>query len=252
MIKPVIALFLAFQLVADAQVVCPLDVERCSDGSDVDRDPENDCNFRECPQKGIKEDGNVDEDEEDNIFCSKEMYDCPDGTRVDRDNKKGCDFKACPSKDDKNDSTINDKNPAPITPAPETPAIEVIFTDDFTDGSGRFHGGRSTIDNGCLVIKGRSQGPKSSYMKVSIYSEVQFSFDYKTKDHTNKLKVGYELAGESWTYTKFTPTKGGVTENGIIVIPNNSGRIRFRFKGVSKNKADKWFIDNVNVTGTLK
>jgi len=96
--------------VGGVDVACSLDVMECSDGSFVSRDPNNECDFEDCPEKGIEEDGNVDEDNEDVVVCAQDMYECPDGTLVNRDNKKNCEFEACLSKNDNDDSNINDKN----------------------------------------------------------------------------------------------------------------------------------------------
>jgi len=96
--------------VGGVDVACSLDVMECSDGSFVSRDPNNECDFENCPKKGVEEDSNVNEDDEDVVICAQDMYECPDGTLVNRDNKKNCEFKACRSKDNNDNNTINDKN----------------------------------------------------------------------------------------------------------------------------------------------
>jgi len=141
-------------------------------------------------------------------------------------------------------------SPAPVTPAP-TPATVVIFTEDFTDSPGRFADGNIN-DNGRLLIK-KKEKAQTSLVDIRNYSEVQFSFDYGSSGSKN-LKVGYKFNGSttSWTYTRFAPTEERVTGSVSIAIPDNSRQLKFRFKGGGNTNQDRWRIDNVSVTGTEK
>merc|ERR1719499_1756324 len=61
--------------------VCPADVQQCSDGSTVSRDPAKDCAFPECPGS---------------VVCPADTQECSDGSSVSRDPAKDCAFPACP------------------------------------------------------------------------------------------------------------------------------------------------------------
>jgi hypothetical protein len=63
-------------------LVCPTDVLECDDGSFVSRDPENDCEFEECPSE---------------VACTADVQECDDGSFVSRDPKNDCKFEECPS-----------------------------------------------------------------------------------------------------------------------------------------------------------
>jgi len=146
--------------------------------------------------------------------------------------------------------TLAPVTPAPVTPAP-TPATEVIFTEDFTENPGHF-GDVKINGNGELLIKKKKKATTSN-KDIRVYSEVQFSFDYSTDSRTSEnLKVGYKFKGHSWTDTNFAPTEERVTRNVIIAIPDNSRKLKFRFKGDGNTRNDIWRIDNVSVTGTVK
>ena len=57
---------------------CPFDIFVCLDGTELVRDPENDCEFPFCP--GI---------------CTQDVFECEDGTFVGRDPDNKCDFFPC-------------------------------------------------------------------------------------------------------------------------------------------------------------
>jgi len=146
--------------------------------------------------------------------------------------------------------TLAPVTPAPVTPAP-TPATEVIFTEDFTENPGNF-GDVKINRNGELLIKKKKKATTSNE-DIRDYSEVQFSFDYSTDSRTSEnLKVGYKFKGHSWTDTDFIPAEERVTGNVFIAIPDNSRKLKFRFKGDGNTRNDIWRIDNVSVTGTVK
>jgi len=141
-------------------------------------------------------------------------------------------------------------SPAPVTPAP-TPATEVIFTEDFTENPGNF-GDVKINGNGELLIKKKKKATTSN-KDIRVYSEVQFSFDYSTDSRTSEnLKVGYKFKGHPWKDTDFIPAEERVTGNVFIAIPDNSRKLKFRFKGDGNTRNDIWRIDNVSVTGTVK
>jgi len=64
----------------DDSLVCTQDVQECSDGSFVSRDPDNQCAFPECPT----------------IICTQEVQECSDGSFVSRDPDNSCEFPECP------------------------------------------------------------------------------------------------------------------------------------------------------------
>eukprot|EP00562_Extubocellulus_spinifer_P035737 CAMPEP_0178700810 /NCGR_PEP_ID=MMETSP0699-20121125/11892_1 /TAXON_ID=265572 /ORGANISM="Extubocellulus spinifer, Strain CCMP396" /LENGTH=470 /DNA_ID=CAMNT_0020347209 /DNA_START=71 /DNA_END=1483 /DNA_ORIENTATION=+ len=73
------------------ELFCTMDVMECPDGSFVDRDPENDCEFRPCPEE-------EEEREEPSVgACTLDVMECPDGSFVDRDPENDCEFRPCPS-----------------------------------------------------------------------------------------------------------------------------------------------------------
>lgn len=65
-------------------VMCTMDVNECSDGSYVSRNPLNGCAFDECPFEFMG--------------CTEEARICPDGqTVVVRNQSRNCEFDSCPS-----------------------------------------------------------------------------------------------------------------------------------------------------------
>ena len=50
-----------------SEKVCSADVKKCSDGSYVARDPENNCQFKKCPNKELEEDVNETDDDLDEV-----------------------------------------------------------------------------------------------------------------------------------------------------------------------------------------
>ena len=64
------------------EIACAMDVQECSDGSFVSRDPANGCAFRPCP--------------EEELACTMDVFDCGNDTFVSRDPAKNCEFEACP------------------------------------------------------------------------------------------------------------------------------------------------------------
>lgn len=64
-------------------IACTLEAKQCADGSYVGRDPEKNCDFKECPG-GTK-------------ICTDDVKMCPDGSAVSRDSSNNCVFKECPS-----------------------------------------------------------------------------------------------------------------------------------------------------------
>jgi len=48
-----------------SEIVCTTDVKKCSDESYVARDPENDCQFKKCPDKELEDDDELEGDIED-------------------------------------------------------------------------------------------------------------------------------------------------------------------------------------------
>merc|ERR1719162_1180598 len=131
MIKPVIALFLAYQLVVDAQCTgCWIGTSGpCKQGTDFCGTPAtpgpsstplpgSDCLDCSPPSSGkckAPHDG----------VCHAEMPGNPENDNCPPDTTRCYPIIPEPT------------NPAPVTPAP-TPATEVIFTEDFTDKPGHF------------------------------------------------------------------------------------------------------------------
>jgi len=284
MIKPVIALFLAYQLVVDAQCtgcwigtsgpckqsngVCwASNNNRCPQGTTSCRTPATpepsstplpgsdclDCFFPSSGKCKAPHDG----------VCHAEMPgnpendNCPPGTNrcYPQTLAPVTPAPITPAPVTPAPITPAPVTPAPITPAPvtpaPTPATVVIFTEDFTDSPGRFADGNIN-DNGRLLIK-KKEKAQTSLVDIRNYSEVQFSFDYGSSGSKN-LKVGYKFNGSttSWTYTRFAPTEERVTGSVSIAIPDNSRQLKFRFKGGGNTNEDRWRIDNVSVTGTEK
>eukprot|EP00565_Helicotheca_tamesis_P002671 CAMPEP_0185727204 /NCGR_PEP_ID=MMETSP1171-20130828/2949_1 /TAXON_ID=374046 /ORGANISM="Helicotheca tamensis, Strain CCMP826" /LENGTH=557 /DNA_ID=CAMNT_0028395717 /DNA_START=38 /DNA_END=1711 /DNA_ORIENTATION=- len=65
-------------------IVCDEDVQECEDGSYVDRDPTNGCAFRPCPPNN------------QTLTCTEEGFVCPNGDVVVRDPNNNCEFPDCP------------------------------------------------------------------------------------------------------------------------------------------------------------
>ena len=63
-------------------VMCPQDVEECSDGTFVGRDSANGCKFYPCKTPS-------------ETRCAQDMKECRDGTFVGRDPSNRCQFKSC-------------------------------------------------------------------------------------------------------------------------------------------------------------
>jgi hypothetical protein len=60
--------------------VCTADAKVCSDGSEVGRDPDNNCEFFPCPGENS---------------CSADVKECDNGSFVGRDPENGCKFLPC-------------------------------------------------------------------------------------------------------------------------------------------------------------
>lgn len=66
-----------------SDTACTMDAKVCDDGSYVGRNPNNNCEFFDCPSSN-------------QLFCTQEVVICPDGTYVGRESQKNCQFKLCP------------------------------------------------------------------------------------------------------------------------------------------------------------
>jgi len=65
--------------------VCTEEVKLCSDGTQVGRDSNNNCEYFPCPG-----------DNTNGTFCTEEVHSCPDGSTVGRDPSNNCEFLPCP------------------------------------------------------------------------------------------------------------------------------------------------------------
>ena len=92
-----VAVISDFELCRSDTILCNLDTMECWDGSLVDRDPNNDCEFFECPDINL-----IGE-----ILCASDRLQCDDGTIVVRNASLGCAFNECPPCDD--DSITNER-----------------------------------------------------------------------------------------------------------------------------------------------
>lgn len=72
----------------DDQIACTLEAKLCPDGSYVGRNPQNNCEFNECPAASVP----IDE----GVFCTSEAKLCLDGSYVGRNPKNNCEFDPCP------------------------------------------------------------------------------------------------------------------------------------------------------------
>ena len=72
---------------------CSQDVKKCKDGSFVERDPSNACEFFPCPKVN---------------WCTKDVKKCSDGSFVSRNPEDSCEFFPCPT-DETCGSTICSK-----------------------------------------------------------------------------------------------------------------------------------------------
>ena len=61
---------------------CAMDVKECEDGSFLNRDPDNNCEFALCP--------------EEELACTMDVFDCGNDTFASRDPARNCEFEACP------------------------------------------------------------------------------------------------------------------------------------------------------------
>ena len=68
----------------DLPGACQLEVKECEDGSFVNRDPAKDCEFAPCPEE---------------IACAADVRECSDGSFVSRDPANGCAFRPCPEEE---------------------------------------------------------------------------------------------------------------------------------------------------------
>ena len=76
--------------------VCGKDLQTCPDGTQVARNPANDCQFIACPQP---------------LVCTMEAKLCSDGSFVSRNWSRNCAFNPCPVV---TNSTLNASNLAPV------------------------------------------------------------------------------------------------------------------------------------------
>lgn len=87
----------------DDMMACAADVQECSDGSYVSRNPADDCNFDACPDEmEVKEptiDETLDKDDNNEIGCDADAKICPDGSAVGRNGTNNCEYDPCPSID---------------------------------------------------------------------------------------------------------------------------------------------------------
>eukprot|EP01138_Halocafeteria_seosinensis_P006053 gb/GECG01006187.1/.p1 GENE.gb/GECG01006187.1/~~gb/GECG01006187.1/.p1 ORF type:complete len:157 (+),score=24.66 gb/GECG01006187.1/:1-471(+) len=108
---------LALQVNGESDIMCTEDARQCGDGSAVRRDPENNCEFRRCPEdKSADNKRQLREDKfdharnrleqlrqrmrsrlstEEDVMCTADVKKCPDGTDVSR-TPPNCEFKLCP------------------------------------------------------------------------------------------------------------------------------------------------------------
>ncbi len=70
---------------AKEPILCPADMFKCPNGASVSRDPDNNCEFKVCPDK------------KEPIVCPGDMFKCPDNSLVSRDPDNDCKFKTCPT-----------------------------------------------------------------------------------------------------------------------------------------------------------
>ena len=94
-----VAVVADFELCRSHTSLCNLDTIECWDGSLVGRDPNNDCEFFECPNENII-----------SILCASDRLQCDDGTIVRRNATLGCEFNECPPCDDDDDDDGDTNN----------------------------------------------------------------------------------------------------------------------------------------------
>ena len=88
-----VAVVADFELCRSDTSLCNLDTIECPDGSLVGRDPNNDCEFYDCPDINL-----IGE-----ILCASDRLQCDDGTIVRRNASLGCAFNECPPCDNDDD-----------------------------------------------------------------------------------------------------------------------------------------------------
>ena len=81
------------QLQSNQDLACDADVQECSDGSFVSRDPTNGCEFPSCPLLGDSKPATS------VIVCAADVQECSDGSFVSRDPTNNCEFPSCPNED---------------------------------------------------------------------------------------------------------------------------------------------------------
>lgn len=77
-------------------IVCAQDVQECSDGSWVSRDPERFCQFEPCPEEAQLTNNTFSKVDDDLIFCTMDVKTCWDGSWVSRDTENNCAWEPCP------------------------------------------------------------------------------------------------------------------------------------------------------------
>ena len=97
-IRNPVAVVADFELCRSDTSLCNLDTIECFDGSLVGRDPNNDCEFYDCPDINL-----IGE-----ILCASDRLQCDDGTIVRRNASLECAFNECPPCDDGDDAIIRD------------------------------------------------------------------------------------------------------------------------------------------------
>ena len=76
---------------------CTKDAKVCPDGSSVARNPNNNCEFFDCPDtvKDISKSTIKGKGKGSEVMCTADVKECPDGTFVGRDSHNKCQFKPC-------------------------------------------------------------------------------------------------------------------------------------------------------------
>jgi len=77
-------------------IVCAQDVQECSDGSWVSRDPERFCQFEPCPEEARLTNNTFSKVDDDSIVCTMDVKICWDGSWVSRDTENNCAWEPCP------------------------------------------------------------------------------------------------------------------------------------------------------------
>ena len=117
----------ALSPVAPESGECPDDVRYCNDGTILNRDVDNDCNFPDCPTPAPTSTPSAlpTSVAPSQVACTDDVRYCNDGAILNRDINNGCNFPECPT-------LVPTSTPSgsPTTPAPSPVASEGACTND--------------------------------------------------------------------------------------------------------------------------